>query len=111
MSPATLATLAIPVDGGMGIGEGAAPLTRMYAFPNPTSSDANVWIELPSAKQVRVTLHDALGRELAVLHDGALPVGKSAFNVPLQQQAAGGYVVRAVAAGMTPQYVRLVKLP
>ncbi len=111
LSIATVATLAIPVNSGMGVGEDAITLSRIYAFPNPTSADASVWVELPAAKQVRVTLNDALGRELAVLHDGALPIGKSAFNVPLQQQAAGGYVVRAVAAGMTPQCVRLVRLP
>ncbi len=112
LSLATVATLAVPVNSGMGI-DGATGVERaqLYAYPNPTSEDATVWMELPAVRRARVALYDAMGREVALMFEGALPGGKSAFAVPLAAAAAGGYVVRATAEGMEPLSVRLVRLP
>lgn len=112
LSFATVATLAVPVNSGTGIDAGhELQAQRIYAYPNPTSENANVWLELPAARRGRVSLFDALGKEVAVMHEGALPGGKNAFVVPLADGAPGGYVVRAVAEGMEPLSVRLVRLP
>lgn len=111
LSFATVATLAIPVGSGMGLGEARNATTRMTAYPNPTMADAGVWLELPAATQARVALTDAMGRELAVLHDGVLPAGRNGFNVPLAQLAPGGYVVHATAPGSAPHAVRIVRMP
>jgi hypothetical protein len=48
-------------------------------------------------RHVRVTVHDALGREVAVLHDGALPAGTAhAFTFDGTSLPTGVYVARVV---------------
>ena len=70
-----------------------------------------LWLDLPSAAAATVRIFDALGHEVALLHHGTLPLGKSSFTVPLASLAPGGYVVRAQAEGMVPISLRLVRLP
>jgi hypothetical protein len=47
--------------------------------------------ELPAAGHVRLTLHDALGREVAVLVNDALPAGSHQENVATEEFAPGPY--------------------
>jgi hypothetical protein len=111
LSIASTAALAIPVTDGMLVPEHVEPIATMYAYPNPASDAAGLWIELPHADRTRVSLHDALGRELSILHEGALPAGKSAFTIDLRGFSAGGYVARAIIGEREAVSLRLVKLP
>lgn len=52
-------------------------------------------VTLTADGSATVTLHDALGRRVAILHDGPL-VGEACLSVPLARLAPGVYVVRAV---------------
>lgn len=111
LSIASTAALAIPVTADMSVLEvNAAPLA-LYAYPNPTGDAAGLWIEMPVASRARLSIHDALGRELDLLHDAMLPSGKSAFTVDLHGLPAGGYVARAAIEGREVRSVRLMKLP
>ncbi len=111
LSIASTAALAIPVTDGMSVTDHAEPVAAMYAYPNPASDAAGLWIELPVAARARVSLHDALGRELLLLHDADLPAGRSGFRVPMHALPAGGYVARAFFGGKESSALRLVKLP
>ncbi|MBK8499506.1 MAG: M20/M25/M40 family metallo-hydrolase [Flavobacteriales bacterium] len=111
LSIATVATLAIPVESGLVVGEEPVAGNALYAFPNPTADDASLWIEQRSMKRARIVLLDALGREVSVLHDGLLAAGKHGFTLPLAEQAPGGYVVHATVDGAPSQSVRVVRLP
>ena len=77
--------------------QGAGP-TVSLAAPNPAGSHAEVVVTLPTAQAVRATLHDVLGREVAVLHD-ARSAGALRLDVNAGRLAPGAYVVRVVGEG------------
>lgn len=68
------------------------------AFPNPTTGTARVRFELDRPGTARLALVDALGREVAVLADGAY--GADAYDVTLDARglAAGVYTLRLTTA-------------
>lgn len=70
----------------------AARLSR--PTPNPTAAQSSVTITVREPGPTRLTLHDALGRRLAVLVDETLPVGEHTVRVDASNLAAGVYVVR-----------------
>lgn len=69
--------------------------SALRVAPNPSRGDAvaRLAVEAPSAR-VTVRVHDALGRIVAVLHDGPLGAGEAAFALPASLPA-GRYLVRA----------------
>ena len=70
--------------------------------PNPFSRSTAVTVERAAGGPARVTLHDALGRELAVLFDGALaPSVARRVEVSGDALPPGVYVVRLAAADRT----------
>lgn len=62
--------------------------------PNPTRSHATLTLDVEMPQTVRVVLYDALGREVAVLHDG-LVSGTASLRVATDGLAAGVYALRA----------------
>ncbi|MFT4603885.1 MAG: peroxiredoxin [Rhodothermales bacterium] len=52
-----------------------ADFSLATGYPNPFSSGLEIAFQTPSAGQVRLSLIDLLGREVAVLADGLLPAG------------------------------------
>lgn len=112
LSVGAFASFAVPFMTPQGVAEvAAAAAPQLYAFPNPTSGDANAWLEVPAKERYRVVLLDALGRERALMHEGVLAQGKHAFQVPLEPLAAGSYVVLAVPEGGEALGLRLVRTP
>ncbi|MEO0558609.1 MAG: T9SS type A sorting domain-containing protein [Bacteroidota bacterium] len=67
----------------------------VMAFPNPSRGAATVRVTVPDTGTVRASLHDALGREVTLLHDGPLSRGESAFDLP--RLAPGVYLLRVLA--------------
>jgi len=112
LSIASTAALAIPVTEGMAVTdvERAAPM-NLFAYPNPAVEEARLWIELAAANRARIVLCDAMGREVLEVLEGALPTGRSAFELDLNGLPAGGYVARAQVNGQESAAVRIVKLP
>ncbi len=66
------------------------------AHPNPTAVDVRFSMSLATAESVRLTVHDLLGREVAVLHDGPLATGETIVTASMAGLPAGRYLVRAV---------------
>ena len=56
-------------------------------------------LSLAEAGPVRVAVVDALGREVAVVLDGAAPAGETVAPVETGAWPAGVYLVRAVVPG------------
>ena len=48
---------------------------RVTPAPNPTAGPTEFLLSVPHADRVRLAVYDALGREVAVVLDGALPAG------------------------------------
>jgi hypothetical protein len=65
------------------------------ASPNPFASSARLTLDVPEAQRVTVAAYDALGRRVAVLHDGALEAGPHVLTFDGSSLPAGVYVVRA----------------
>lgn len=77
-----------------GAGGGAA---LALAGPNPFRSGTRLAVTLEATSVARLTVHDALGREVAVLVDGPLPGGRQVLALDAADLPAGVYVARLVA--------------
>jgi hypothetical protein len=85
------------------------------AFPNPIRERATIRFALQRAGRVTLTVHDALGRRVAVLADG--PAGAGGHSIAWQREtpeghraASGIYFLRLVTEeGSTTRKVVLVE--
>ena len=67
--------------------------------PNPTRSGATVELVTESGGRARVEVFDALGRRVAVVHDGPVEPGSVTLDVATGGLPAGVYVLRATVEG------------
>ena len=82
-----------------------ATLALTSVRPNPSSGPVEMDLNIPASVPVRVTVHDALGREIAVITDavyrpGIHPLkwnGRDAFG---SQVSSGVYLLRAASGGL-----------
>ena len=78
--------------------------------PNPASRSARVTLTTPAAGDVHVAVYDALGREVAVIADGAAAAGPQTYELDARALAAGVYVVRArTADGVAAQTLTVAR--
>ena len=68
-------------------------------FPNPTSGIFNIDANLPQPENVRITVTDILGREIAFIHNGTL--SSNSFRVDLSRQSSGIYMLNIVSGTQT----------
>lgn len=96
----------LPMIGGgtppVAAAEAPAPsAVSLTVSPNPARSAARLTVSLPEpSASVLVELVDALGRRVALLHNGPLPAMTSQIEVPTQSFPAGVYIVRATGDGV-----------
>lgn len=67
--------------------------------PNPSRGEVTLAYVVGRAVPVRLTVVDALGREVAALAEGVVPLGRHAHRVDTGRLAPGVYVVRLEAGG------------
>lgn len=92
------------------VAAGPATLGLSAPHPNPARGRATVGLTLPEAGPVRAEVFDALGRRVAVLHDGPLAAGEHALRLDAAGLPAGVYVVRAATpAGVASRRVTVVR--
>ena len=86
------------------VGDGAG-LPRSYllssVYPNPFTPQATFQLEVAQAQQVRVSVHDLLGREVVVLHNGVLAPSEHTFMILSAGLGSGVYFVRVVGEQFT----------
>ena len=69
-------------------------------YPSPVGWDGMVTVRIMSAgAPARVSLHDLLGRELALLYDGETAAEGNLLRIPAERLAAGTYLLRVVSGG------------
>ena len=91
-------------DGLAAAGEGLSAVS-----PNPATGTARFTLGAASAEPVSVAVYDALGRRVALVHDGPVASGE-AFTVDVSRLPAGVYVVRASgASGQSAQRFTVVR--
>jgi len=71
------------------------------AFPNPFNPSTVVRWTLDAPRATRLTVHDLLGREVAVLAEGVMPAGSHQAVFDGTNLASGIYLVRLQAGGTT----------
>jgi hypothetical protein len=76
-----------------------AMLQTASIMPNPASDVSTVTLFLPTPSSVRLTLHDALGREVRTIADGIYPAGQQEFSASLGGLPSGIYFVRGNIGG------------
>ncbi|MEM0962485.1 MAG: T9SS type A sorting domain-containing protein, partial [Bacteroidota bacterium] len=78
--------------------EGGPDVAGLRVFPNPSAGVAAVQVTPAEAGPARVAVYDALGRQVAVLHDGPLPAGTTRLSSGAL--SPGLYVVRVDGPGL-----------
>lgn len=83
---------ALATSGSVSTETPLAPEARALALagPNPASGETRLRVDAAPGETVVVTLHDALGRRIATLHDGPA----ATVRVPLAGLAPGVYLAR-----------------
>ncbi len=81
-----------------------------HAYPNPFNPQTVIPYTMPETSQVTITLHDLLGRSVAVLYDGKQVAGTHKAVIDGAGLASGRYIVRMSTGTFTAtQSVTLVK--
>jgi hypothetical protein len=90
----------------------AAPalVAQLSAWPNPFNPAVTLALELPTAGQLDLGVHDALGRRVATLAAGVQPAGRREFVWRPEDLPGGVYFARAAtAAGVGSARLVLIK--
>ena len=66
-------------------------------YPNPFNPSTKVQFSVPHQSDVKITLHDMLGREVKLLFDDNVDAGMQEFVVDARNLASGVYLVRMIA--------------
>ncbi len=82
-------TSAASADAAVGLVPGA-----MAVYPNPARGATTVAFALPETGLARVAVYDVLGREVAVLGEGAFDAGRHEAGLDAAGLPAGAYLVR-----------------
>ncbi|MCH7637993.1 MAG: T9SS type A sorting domain-containing protein [Bacteroidetes bacterium] len=80
-------------------------------YPNPFNPQARFTLEVAEQQNVNIAVFDALGRQVALLHDGTLGAGTiHEFRIDGANLPSGVYVVRAIGEHFTDvRQVTLIK--
>ena len=75
------------------------PIGGLRVWPNPTRAAATLAYDLVAPSRVRLTLHDALGREVAEVADRPAEAGVHRARIDTSGLPAGLYLARLVIGG------------
>lgn len=82
----------------------AAPAAgRLAAWPNPFNPSTTLRFTLAAGGPVRLSVHDAAGRRVALLIDGPLPAGEQGLSWRPEGLPSGIYLARLEAGGVLRQ--------
>lgn len=86
-------------------GRDATEIPEGYAldqnYPNPFNPATNIRFAIPAAQQVRLTVYNVLGQEVATLVDGFMPSGSHQVSFDASRLASGTYLYRIETGAFT----------
>jgi hypothetical protein len=82
----------------------------LSSSPNPFNPVTRLRFHLPAGRIITLLVYDALGREVARLHDGWLSAGDHVFPFDAQALGSGGYLAVLFADGRPMSSHRLLLL-
>jgi hypothetical protein len=68
-------------------------------YPNPFNNSTNIRFYLPNSAQIQITVHDILGREIALLTDSFYQPGTYTLVWNAQELSSGVYFIKMVVVG------------
>ena len=71
------------------------PFRLSVPSPNPFRSETRLTLSVDAATTMTVAVHDALGRRVALIHDGDVRPGTYTLRVDAGQLPPGLYLIRA----------------
>ncbi|MEO1437518.1 MAG: agmatine deiminase family protein [Bacteroidota bacterium] len=74
-----------------------AQLNLDLIYPNPAGAITVVPVSTSKPQQVRIEMNDALGRLVAVIHDGQINAGSQNFFLQADRYPAGSYLVSLIS--------------
>ncbi|MBL0176846.1 MAG: VWA domain-containing protein [Ignavibacteria bacterium] len=77
-------------------------------LPNPFSSVTTIQFEVPTSQHVRLSIHDALGRQVAELVNDTREAGRHTVRFDAGALPSGTYLCRYEAGGVTMQRVMVL---
>lgn len=83
-------------------GSGPDAFRLMDAYPNPFNPSTVIRYQVSGAHggaPLRLTIHDLLGREIAVLVDDVMPAGEHRVRFQAGHLPSGSYIIRLASAG------------
>jgi len=101
MGPATIRAEFV-VEASLDSGPETADRLELHdAYPNPFNPSTVIRWTLDAGRQTRISVHDLLGREVAILMNGFLPSGNHQARFDATGLPSGVYIVRLAADGET----------
>jgi hypothetical protein len=77
---------------GVDMAEGGTNRLSSRAYPNPFTSASIIEFNLPGRTHVTARVFDVMGRQVALLHDGALEAGRHSVTFDGSELPAGTYL-------------------
>ena len=74
-------------------------VATLRAYPNPFNPLLTAAVNLPDQSELRISLFNQLGQEVAVLANGSYSAGEQSFTLNASKMATGNYYLRAVGSG------------
>jgi hypothetical protein len=78
------------------------------AYPNPFNPTATVSIALPETADLKVTVYNVMGQQVAELANGQFNAGVQTFTINGSNLASGIYFVRATVLGQLDQVQKVM---
>lgn len=97
VAPVAASAAVVPADVVVLIHEDDAPQPFRLSVPspNPFRSETRLTLTVDAATTMTVAVHDALGRRVALIHDGDVRPGTYTLRVDAGQLPSGLYLIRA----------------
>ncbi|MCK4894817.1 MAG: T9SS type A sorting domain-containing protein, partial [Calditrichia bacterium] len=68
-------------------------------YPNPFNPSTTIEFNLPKASNIRLTIYNMVGQEVAVLMDNFMPAGNHKVKFKAEELPSGMYLYRLETAG------------
>ncbi len=69
-------------------------MTLDQNYPNPFNPSTNIQFDIDTSQQVRLSVFDMMGREVAMLVDGVMPAGEHSVQFEADNLPGGAYLYR-----------------
>ncbi len=79
-------------------------------FPNPSTENSSISINLTNEKNVKVELFTTTGKFVALVQEGLLPLGENTILIPSNKYYNGNYLVSvSIDGAKRMEAIKIVK--